>query len=188
MNAGQAAGYSVRQTSRRLYGEAFLSAVCSLALFAAGLILGELGAQEVGGLFLIVGLLFAWDAWRRRRMGTRFKVGAIAEERVGSRLWKLEKLDWLVEHDVPKGGGGNIDHLVQSPAVTFVIETKAGGGTPRDIAQALQHAEWARRRYGGQRAIVPVLCLQHSKQRPELVDGVCRVGASHLVSFMLDKG
>jgi hypothetical protein len=188
MSAGQAAGYSVRQTSRRLYGEALLSAVCSVALLAVGLILGDLGAREVGGLFIIVGILLAWDARRRGRAGTRFKVGAIAEERVGSRLWKLEALDWLVEHDVPKGGGGNIDHLVQSPAVTFVIETKAGRDTPRDIAQALRHAEWARRRYGGQRAIVPVLCLQHSKQRPELIDGVYRVGASHLVSFMLDKG
>lgn len=188
MNAGQAAGYSVRQTSRRLYGEALQSAVYSVALLAVGLILGDLGAQEVGGLFIAVGLLLAWDAWRRRRAGTRFKVGAIAEERVGSRLWKLEELDWLVEHDVPKGGGGNIDHLVQSPAVTFVIETKAGGGTPRDIAQALRHAEWARRRYGDQRAIIPVLCLQHSKRRPELVDSVYRVGASRLVSFMLDKG
>ncbi len=188
MSARQAAGYSVRQTSRRLYGEALLRAVCSVVLLAAGLILGELGAREVGGLFVVVGILLAWDARHRGRAGTRFKVGAIAEERVGSRLWKLEELGWLVEHDVPKGGGGNIDHLVQSPAVTFVIETKAGRGTPRDIAQAIRHAEWARRRYGDQRAIVPVLCLQHSKQRPELVDGVYRVGASHLVSFMLDKG
>lgn len=188
MNAGQAAGYSVRQTSRRLYGEALQSAVYAVALLAVGLILGELGAREVGGLFIVVGILLAWDAWRRRRTGTRFKVGAIAEERVGSRLWKLEELDWLVEHDVQKGGGGNIDHLVQSPAVTFVIETKVGGGAPRDIAQALRHAEWARRRYGGQRTVVPVLCLQHSKQRPELIDGVYRVGASRLVSFMLDKG
>jgi len=120
-------------------------------------------------------------------VGKRFGVGAVAEERVGSRLWKLEELGWLVEHDVQKSGGGNIDHVVQSPAVTFVIETKAGGGR-RDLAQALRHAEWAARRYRGQRTVIPVLCLQHSRQRPELVDGVYTVGACHIVDLMLDRG
>ena len=142
----------------------------------------------MGGLFIVVGILLAWDARRRGRAGTRFKVGAIAEERVGSRLWKLEELGWLVEHDVQKGGGGNIDHVVQSPAVTFVIETKAGGCAPRDLTQAFRHAEWAAQRYRGQRTVVPVLCLHHSQQYPELVDGVYRVGASRLVAFMLDRG
>ncbi len=164
-----------------------MSTALSVALLAVGLILGELGAREAGALFIVIGLLFAWDAWRRGRAGQRYKVGAIAEERVGSRLWKLEELGWLVEHDVQKGGGGNIDHVVQLPAVTFVIETKAGGGR-WDLAQALRHAQWAARRYGGQRTVIPVLCLQRSKQRPELVDGVYRVGACHLVDFMLDRG
>jgi len=164
-----------------------LSTVLSVALLAAGLILGELGEREAGGLFIVIGVLFAWDAWRRGRAGRRFRVGAVAEERVGSRLWKLEELGWLVEHDVQKGGGGNIDHVVQSPAVTFVIETKVGGGR-WDLAQALRHAQWAARHYRGQRAVIPVLCLQHSRQRPELVDGVYRVGACHLVDLMLDRG
>jgi hypothetical protein len=188
MNAAQAAGHSVRQTSRRHFGEALLSAALSVALLAVGLILCELGAREAGGLFIILGVLFAWDAWRRRRAGKRFRVGAVAEERVGSRLWKLEELGWLVEHDVQKSGGGNIDHVVQSPAVTFVVETKARGWARRDLAQALRHAEWAARRYRCQRAVIPVLCLQHSRQRPELVDGVYRVGACNLVDLMLDRG
>jgi hypothetical protein len=188
MSAAQAAGHSVRQASRRLFGEALLSAALSVALLAVGLILGELGAREPGALFIAIGLLLAWDAWHRRHTGKRFRVGAVAEERVGSRLWKLEELGWLVEHDVQKGGGGNIDHVVQSPAVTFVVETKAGGWARRDLAQALRHAEWAARRYRGQRTVIPVLCLQRSKRRPEFVDGVYRVGADRLVDFMLDRG
>jgi hypothetical protein len=186
MSTVQAAGHSVRRTSRRLFGEALLSAFLSVALLAVGLILGELGEREAGALFVVIGVLLAWDAWCRGRVSKRLRVGAVAEERVGSRLWKLEELGWLVEHDVQKGGGGNIDHVVQSPAVTFVIETKAGGRW--DLAQALRHAQWATRHYRGQRTVIPVLCLQHSKQRPELVDGVYRVGACHLVDLMLDRG
>jgi hypothetical protein len=188
MNAAQAAGHSVRQTSRRLVGEALLRALISVVLLSVGLVLSELGAQEVGTLFIAVGLLFAWNARQRGRSGRSHKAGALAEERVGSRLWKLEEAGWLVAHDVPTNDGGCIAHVVQSPAVTFVIATAAGGFDRRDLAQVLRYAEWAAQRYGGQRAIVPVHCLQHSKQRSELIDGVYRVGASHLVSFMLDKG
>ncbi|HEX7244080.1 MAG TPA: nuclease-related domain-containing protein [Solirubrobacterales bacterium] len=112
----------------------------------------------------------------------------MAEERVGSRLWKLEELGWLVEHDVQKGGGGNIDHVVQSPAVTFVIETKAGASGSCDLSQVLRHAEWAVCHYGSRREIVPVLCLQRSRQGPELIEGIHAVGASNLVGFMLDRG
>lgn len=184
----QAAGHSVRQASRHLYSEALWRAVWAVAALAVGLALGEAGIGEVGALFIVAGVLLAWDARSRGRAGARFKAGAVAEERVASRLWKLEGLGWLVEHDVQKVGGGNIDHVVQSPAVTFVIETKAGRGAPGDLAQARRHAEWAARRYGGQRTIVPVLCLQRSKQRPEMLDGVYRVGASRLVGFMLDRG
>lgn len=188
MNVAQAAGHSVRQTSRRLIGEALLRALISVALLAVGLVLGEFGAREVGALFIAVGLLVAWDARQRGRSGRSHKAGAHAEERVGSRLWKLEEAGWLVAHDVQTNEGGCIAHVAQSPAATFVIATAAGGFDRRDLAQVLRHAEWAARCYGSQRAIFPVLCLQHSKQRPELTEGVYRVGASHLVAFMLDRG
>lgn len=157
-------------------------------LLAIGLALGAIGATEAAGFFIAGGLLLALSARRRRGKGERFRIGVIAEERVGSRLWKLEELGWLLEHDVQKGGGGNIDHLVHSPAVTFVIETKAGAGKARDRAQVLRHAEWATRRYGGLREVVPIFCLQRSKQKPESIGGVYRVGASCLVDLMLDRG
>jgi hypothetical protein len=187
MNSVTPAGHSVRQASRRLFGEALVCAGFSAAFLALGLILGELAGGEIGALCIAVGILLAWNAGTRRRAGGRFRVGAIGEERIGSRLWKLEEAGWLVEHDVQKGGGGNIDHVVYSPAVTFVIETKAGRCAPRDLAQALRHAEWAEWRYLG-RKIVPVLCLQHSKQAPELIDGVWRVGSDELLGFLLDRG
>lgn len=188
MNSVAAAGHSVRHEARRHLGRAGRSAVCSLALLGIGLLLARAAGPESATLLLAIGCLFAWDAWRHRKLGVRFRTGAVAEERVSSRLWKLEELGWLVEHDVPKPGGGNVDHVVQSPAITFVIETKSGRGRPDDLDQARRHAEWARRRFGALRTVIPVLCLQGSRLRPESVDGVCRVGAAHLVDFMLDRG
>ena len=188
MSSVHAAGHKVRQDARRHLGRAGRSAVCSLALLSAGLLLDLAAGPEPATVFLAIGCLVAWDAWRHRKVGVRFRFGAAAEERVGSRLWKLEELGWLVEHDVPKCGGGDVDHVVQSPAITFVVETKAGHGRPEDLDQARRHAEWARRRFGSSRPVIPVLCLQGSRLRPESIGGVCRVGAAHLVDFMLDRG
>lgn len=134
-----------------------------------------------------IGLVVAVDARRQGRSARRFKIGAIAEERVGSRLWQLESWGWVVEQDVQKRGGGNVDHVVHSPLATFVIDTKAARCRGRDIAQAHRHAEWASLHFGGAAEIVAVVCLQSSKQRAESIDGVYVVGASHLVDFLLDE-
>lgn len=178
----------IRHEAHRLLGRAARSTTYSLALFGTGILIGRAAGTEAATVFFAIGILVAGDAWCHWKAGVRFRTGAVAEERIGSRLWKLEELGWLVEHGVPKGGGGDIDHLVQSPATTFVVETKSGRGGPDDLDQARRHAEWARCRFGSSRTVVPVLCLQRSRLRPESVDGVCRVGATHLVDFMLDWG
>ena len=188
MNANATAGQSVRQTSRRLYQEAGWRALGSALLLGLGVAIGAGGGSGVGAIFIGGGLLFGNDARQRARSARCFKIGAIAEERVGSRLWDLETWGWLVEHDVAKRGGGNIDHVVHSSEVTFVIDTKASRWDSRDIAQAHRHAEWAARHYGGQREIVPVICVQGSSQHCELLDGVYTVGAPHLKDFLLDRG
>lgn len=188
MNANATAGQSVRQTSRRLYEEAAWRALGSALLLGFGVAIGAGGGGGVGALIIGGGLLVGNDARERARSARRFKIGAIAEERVGSRLWALEAWDWLVEHDVQKRGGGNIDHVVDSPAVTFVIDTKASKWDLRDIAQAHRHAEWAARHYGGEREIVPVICVQGSNQHVEVVDGVYTVGAPWVNDFLLNRG
>jgi hypothetical protein len=188
MAENETPGQSVRQTSQRFYAEAVWRALGSAVLLTIGVAIGADAGGGIGAIFIGVGLLVGINARQRGRMGRRFKIGAVAEERVGSRLWALEARGWLVQQDVVKSGGGNIDHLVQSPAVTFVIETKASTYGPRDVAQAHRHADWAARRYGDEREIVAVICLQGSNQRVEFINGVYRVGASHLVDFLLDRG
>jgi hypothetical protein len=188
MNASETAGYSVRLTSRRLYGEAGCAAVASVGLLVIGTVLGPGAGGGAGTLCIGFGLLAAIRARARAQSARRFKIGAIAEERVGSRLWALEDRGWLVEHDVQKAGGGDIDHLVHSPAVTFVIETKRSQCDARAISQVQRHAGWAADRYGPKREIVALVCVARSTQPPRSVDGVYEVGAPRLVDFLLDRG
>jgi hypothetical protein len=188
MNANAIAGQSVRQTSRRLYEEAGSRALGAALLLFLGIAIGAKGGGGVGALLIGAGLYVGIGARERARSAHNFKVGAVAEERVGSRLWALEDWGWLVEHDVAKRGGGNVDHVVQSPGVTFVIETKRSHWDYRAIGQVHRHADWAARHYGGEREIVPVICVQRSGQYPELIDGVYIVGAPHLKGFLLDRG
>jgi hypothetical protein len=54
-----------------------------------------------------------------------WRVGAVGEERVGARLDRLPKPDWLVLHDLMTGpGNANLDHLVIGPPGVFAIDTK----------------------------------------------------------------
>jgi Nuclease-related domain len=180
-------GQSVRRGSRRLYEEAGWRALGSAALLALGVAIGAGGGGGAGAI-VGAGLLVGNEARLRARSARRFKIGAIAEERVAARLWPLDERGWLVEHDIQKRGGGNVDHVVHSPAVTFVIDTKAGRWGERDLAQAHRHVDWAACRYGALREIVAVICVGASELPPALFDGVYVIGAPHLVDFLLDRG
>jgi hypothetical protein len=85
---------------------------------------------------------------------------------------------------VLKRGGGNIDHVVHSPSMTFTIDTKRSWWRERDLDQAHRHAEWAARYYGGQRPIIPIVCVQRSSDPAMEVDGVVVVGSARLLGFL----
>jgi hypothetical protein len=54
-----------------------------------------------------------------------YRVGAVGEETVGSRLAKLDQTNWLVLHDIILNEKGtNLDHLVIGPAGIFSLNTK----------------------------------------------------------------
>jgi hypothetical protein len=179
-------GESVRETSRRLYEQAGRKALVAAALLALATAIGARGGGGVGAILIAAGLLVANEARGRARSARGFKIGAIAEERVGARLGALEEWGWVVEHDVQKRGGGNVDHVVHAAGVTFVIDTKASRWRYRDLAQAHRHADWAARRYGGGREIVPVVCVQGADLPARLFDGVFVVGAARLTDFLCD--
>jgi hypothetical protein len=58
--------------------------------------------------------------WRR---------GAEGERKTEKALRPLENLGWLVEHDLQRTGGANVDHVVTGPPGVFVLETKNLEGT-----------------------------------------------------------
>jgi|GEM_PF-1994988 len=182
------AGHSVRQSARRHYEHAGTLALSGAALLTGAVLIGADAAGGVAALPCAIGILAALEARRQLRLARRFTVGATSEERVGSRLWALEERGWLVAQDVTKDGGGNVDHLVQSPAVTFVIETKTSHARERDLEQSRRHARWAAATYGPGREVVSVICVQRSGDHPRLLGGVYVIGAPHLVGFLLDRG
>jgi hypothetical protein len=188
MHTHSTAGHSVRQTSRRIYGNAASKALWATLLLGAGVATANWGAPDVSILLTGFGLLLVAKAWRLRGSAKRYRLGAAAEERVGALLIGLEHLGWLVEHDVVKSGGGNVDHVVRSRSVVFTIDTKRSRWHGQDLGQAHRHAAWAARRYGTLRRIVPVICIQRSNRSLEVVDDVYIVGAGVLVDFLVSQG
>lgn len=56
-----------------------------------------------------------WDSWY---------TGLEGERRVGRELQRLSAHGWRVLHGVPKGNGGDVDHLLIGPGGVFSINTK----------------------------------------------------------------
>jgi hypothetical protein len=150
----------------------------------AALALAIQGAASSAGLVFAIGLLVANAARKRERRSGDFLLGAISEERVAALLEELERLGWSVEHDVAKGSGGNIDHIVHSPRVTFTIDTKRSRWRERDLGQAHRHLEWAGGYFAWQQPIVPVICIERSGAAAHCVAGVHIVGAGRLLDFL----
>ena len=74
---------------------------------------------------LLVGAALFLGARRSQRVADRWRVGADSERAVQHALKALAGSGWVVRNGVRWAGGGDIDHLVRSPAgVGFAIETK----------------------------------------------------------------
>jgi Nuclease-related domain len=142
------------------------------------------GAPDGALLWIALAAYLASKARERLHLESSFRLGAEAEERVGILLDEAMGRGWAVEHDVLKQGGGNIDHVVHSPSMTFTIDTKRSWWREQDLDQAHRHAEWAARYYGAQRPIVPIVCVQRSSDPAMEVDGVVVVGSARLLGFL----
>ena len=89
------------------------------------------------GTFLAVVLAYV------RRTQATWGAGWAAERRVGDRIeHALVRPDCAFAHDVREvlGGGGNVDHVVLTPAGVWVVETKASWLEPERFQKALQQA------------------------------------------------
>jgi Nuclease-related domain len=124
-------GGSAQATWRRLRAGEWAAWTVILGMGVGGGVLGSLVAPRlglaVGGLAAVAagwGLRFRPSpdavAWRR---------GAVGERHTARLLGPLERLGWVVLHDlaVPRSQA-NIDHLVIGPGGVFVIDSKQYGG------------------------------------------------------------
>lgn len=178
-------GRSVREASRRTYGKATLAGLKAAAVFCAAIVVAANGALAVGALLALWAAVLAKRTWALRGSADDYRRGAFGEEGVGGILGQLPA-PWLVEHDVVKEGGGNVDHIAHSPAVIFPIDTKLTRFRAKDLAQANRHARWVASQFGLQKQIVPVICEQRSDRAPQLIEGVWVMGASRVVGFLME--
>lgn len=118
----------------------------------------------------------------RMSAARRWRAGGEGEQLVARCLRPLARHGWLILHDVPKGAGGNIDHVAAGPGGLFTIETKLTRVDAKGLTQARAHATWAARRF--ERPAVAILCLALREDRPHVRDGVWCMGAAHLRSFL----
>jgi hypothetical protein len=85
---------------------------------------------------------------------------------------ELDQPPWMVIHNVPRPGRGNVDHFVAGPSAAFVIETKSGKLRGADRGQAISNAIWAKQNFG-QRYVTAVVCATNDAPSSRYV---CRMG------------
>lgn len=181
------AGRTVREASRRTYGKATWVGVKSALVLIAAVAVAANGAPAVAAVMALASVALGRKVWSLRRAAVDYRLGASGEEVVGAILGGLPA-PWIVEHDVVKPGGGNVDHVVHSPWAIFAIDTKLNRFRKKDLAQAHRHADWVAVQAGTGKPIVPLICEQRSDRPAELMGGgVWVMGASHLLGFLLDR-
>jgi hypothetical protein len=82
-----------------------------------------------------------------------------AERLVAHQVEPLRELGWTIAHNVPREGGGNLDHFLSGPTGAYAIETKSGKYRAADRGQTISNAVWAKEKFGV-RFVTAVLCVE----------------------------
>lgn len=157
-----------------------------LLLLLAALAIGYVALQHLNGTALKIATGAALGVGLFAKLliedGQAWQRGGAGEERVGKALRPLERRGWVIEHDLMKPTGGNIDHLAAGPGGVFTIETKANRFGGAGIRQARSHASYASKRLGV--PVTPLICVANSKARPKEYGGVLVVRPRDLASTL----
>lgn len=148
--------------------------------------IGYLALTRVDGTasYIAIGVALALVAVGQARVqvGQRWQRGGGGEKRVGKLLEELEREGWLVEHDLMKPTGGNIDHVVVGPGGVFAVEVKLNRFGEGGLTQAGSHARYLRDRLGV--PVQPIICLAQSKMELKTYGDVPALGARHLLAYL----
>ena len=108
--------------------------------------------------------------------------GRNGEAVVGEALESLRWERYIVLHDVPFPGEGNIDHLVSGPNGVYLVETKFGSYLPVHLKKAKRQAAKLGEELGV--LVTPVLCVSSSEGGPYRHVGVQVVGFDALLGWI----
>lgn len=98
------------------------------------------------------------DFVRLSKESDNWWIGSEMEREVASHLEKLRAEGWSIAHDLPRDGGGNVDHFVTGPQGAFVVETKRDRNRAGSRGQAVSNAVWAKEKFG-ERWVTAILCV-----------------------------
>jgi hypothetical protein len=116
--------------------------------------------------------------------GVRLK-GRDGEVVVGEALEGLRWEQYIVLHDIPFAGEGNIDHVVSGPNGVYLVETKFGSYLPVHLKKAKRQAAKLSDKLGV--PVTPVLCVASSESGPYRHVGVQVVGFDALLGWIREQ-
>ena len=104
---------------------------------------------------------------------------------VGDALEELRWEQYIVLHDVPFAGKGNLDHLVSGPNGVYLVEAKFGSYLPVHLKKAKRQAGKLSDDLGV--VVTPVLCVAASEDDPYRHGGVSVVGFDALLPWIREQ-
>ena len=126
-----------------------------------------------------------WAAESDSRLMERGLKGRNGEAVVGDALEGLRWERYIVLHDVPFAGEGNIDHLVSGPNGVFLVETKFGSYQPVHLKKAKRQAV----KLGEELRVpvTPVLCVGAGENGSYRHSGVQVVAFDALLAWIREQ-
>lgn len=119
---------------------------------------------------------------RQLELALRWRRGWAAEKSVGEELNRLRRDGFVVMHDIPQRGEGNIDHIVSGPTGAYLIETKARAYEAQQLVKARRQAAKLQAELGTW--VTPVICLHDRDTKPFRHERVWIVPRQHIVAWI----
>lgn len=129
---------------------------------------------------LMVALYHAADG--ESALMERWLKGSTAEAAVGETLEALRWERYIVMHDMPQRGEGNIDHVVSGPNGVYLVETKFARYLPVHLKKAKRQAARLHDELGVW--VTPVVCLATRDTRSYRREGVWVVSRAELADWI----
>jgi len=180
------AGWVGRQARRHAWGVYCIVGLLVLtSLVSLVVALSPTRSVLAGAAVLVAIGLLKIIGERKSDLAVRWRRGWVAEKTVGEELNRLQRDGFIVTHDVPQRGEGNIDHIVRGPTAAYLIETKAQAYQHEQLAKARRQAAKLSAELGTW--VTPVICLHDRDSTPYRHQRVWIVPRQHIVDWIRER-